>query len=297
MGGTVCPACARPGRFLFSARDVNRQLSEHEFDYWRCPDCELIFLDEIPLDPARFYGDEYYAVPCLEDLARIAASDRHKLGIVQRFHQSGRLCEIGPAFGVFAYQAKQAGFTVTAIEMDARCCEYLGTVVRVNVINSDAPHVAMAGLPPQDVIAAWHVIEHLPEPFALLEGAARALAPGGVLILATPNPAAFQLRMLGSRWPHVDAPRHRYLLPASLLTRKAEALGFERVFLTADDADARRWNRFGWQRMLMNGFSIGPMQKIMWVLGYALSVPMALWDRRDFNGSAYTLVLRKPAPR
>jgi len=44
-------------------------------------------------------------------------------------------------------------------------------------------------LPPQafDLVISWDVLEHLPAPERALENLARALAPGGLLILALPN--------------------------------------------------------------------------------------------------------------
>ncbi len=194
---------------------------------------------------------------------------------------------------MFAWQAKQAGFMVDVIEMDARCCEYLNGTIGVNAIQSDTPHRMIQTMPQHEVIAIWHVLEHLPEPLAFLQAAAANLAPGGVLVIAMPNPDALQFRLMGRRWPHLDAPRHLALIPEALLSRKAQELGLEKVYLTSDDSDARSWNRFGWQRLLMNRFAGKFMQRVMFVLGYALSLMMTPFDRKAFNGSAYTIVFRK----
>jgi hypothetical protein len=207
------------------------------------------------------------------------------------------LLEVGPAFGVFAWQAKQAGFTVDVIEMDARCCEYLRDTVQVNVVRSDDPISAMAKLPQHDVIAIWHVLEHLPDTLGFMRAAAENLTPGGALVVATPNPAAFQFRIMGRRWPHLDAPRHLALIPAPLLASKARELGLEQVYLTSNDRDARSWNRFGWQRLLMNRFASKFMQRLMFAFGYGLNFLMGPLDRRDFKGSAYTIIFRKTADR
>ena len=77
------------------------------------------------------------------------------------------------------------------------------------------------------------------------------------------------------------------------MTRQAEELGLEKIYLTSDDSDARSWNRFGWQRLLMNRFSGKFMQRVMFVLGYAVCLIIAPFDRRNFSGSAYTIVFRK----
>ncbi|MDO9372329.1 MAG: class I SAM-dependent methyltransferase [Gammaproteobacteria bacterium] len=289
----LCPFCRSAGAFLFYAGDENRRVSDACFSYLMCSSCEAVFLPEPPADLSCYYQSEYYDIPALEQFKAVAGKDRNKIETVLKFARGGRLLEIGPAFGVFAWQAKQAGFVVDVIEMDARCCEFLRQNIGVNVRQSNSPHSVMPTLPQHEVIAIWHVLEHLPEPLAFLRAAAANLAPGGVLVIAMPNPDAFQFRLMGRRWPHLDAPRHLTLIPAALLARKAQELGLDRVYLTSDDSDARSWNRFGWQRLLMNRFAGKFMQRVMFVLGYALSLIMMPFDRKAFNGSAYTIVFRK----
>lgn len=259
----------------------------------KCLSCHGVFLGNPPNDLSSYYQLEYYAIPSLERLQQVADKDRNKINVVLRFAAGGHLLEVGPAFGVFAWQAKQAGFLVDVIEMDTRCCAYLKHTLGVTVTQSDNPVAAIESLPQHEVIAIWHVLEHLPEPLAFLRAAAENLKPGGVLVIAMPNPDAWQFKLMGRHWPHLDAPRHMTLIPQAWLSRQAAELGLERVYLTSDDSDARSWNRFGWQRLLMNRFAGKLMQRAMFVLGYGLSLVMAPFDRKNFNGSAYTIVFRK----
>jgi SAM-dependent methyltransferase len=286
------PGCSDTERALFSATDRNRRVGGGAFDYVRCDRCGVIRLANPPADLSAYYPDTYYALPTAERLAAIASRDPFKIGLVGRFSQPGRLLEIGPAFGTFAFQAKQAGYQVSAIEMDARCCTYLDETLGIKAIRSDAPHEVMASLGPQNVIALWHVIEHLPDPWSLIRAAARNLAPGGILVLATPNPLAWQFGVMGPAWPHVDAPRHLYLLPAASVSAFAGQHGLAVVHCDDRDRDVLQWNRFGWQRLVMNLVPDNKWtQRAAFVAGTALSVPMMPFDRRA--GSAYTLVLQK----
>jgi 2-polyprenyl-3-methyl-5-hydroxy-6-metoxy-1,4-benzoquinol methylase len=63
-----------------------------------------------------------------------------------------------------------------------------------------------------DIITFWHNIKHLLEPWKVLEEASKKINPGGIILIATPNPSSFAFRLLGRFWPHIDAPRHINLI-------------------------------------------------------------------------------------
>ena len=126
--------------FLYDVVDENRRVSEERFPYLRCSSCGVISIAEPPSGLSRYYQRDYYEIPTLGKLSAIAAKNSGRLETVQRFLRSGRLLEVGPAFGVFAWQAKQAGFVVDVIEMDSACCDYLRHNVGVQVTQSDSPH-------------------------------------------------------------------------------------------------------------------------------------------------------------
>ena len=79
-----------------------------------------------------------------------------------------------------------------------------------------------------DVVAFWHVLEHLDDPVAALHRVRPTLRPGGCLIIEVPNWSSLIARLTGSYWFHLDLPRHRvHFTPASL--RRAVALADFRV--------------------------------------------------------------------
>jgi hypothetical protein len=143
------------------------------------------------------------------------------------------------------------------------------------------------------VIVLWHSLEHLSDPGALLQAAAGNLRPGGVLVAAVPNPQALQFRVLGRRWPHIDAPRHLHLMPAGAVTARAERHGLQRVSLTSDDGGARHWNAFGWGRGVLPPNPGKLLSHGAIHLGRALAFVAAPAEHRPGRGSAYTISLRK----
>ncbi len=289
-----CPFGHQQAELFLRAKDFNRRITEDTFSYYRCSACGLIFISPIPANLVSYYPLDYYSLPTsVEKLDQLAIGLRYQIEMIQRFVQRGRLLEIGPAFGAFARLAKLEGFDVEVIEMDHRCCRYLEQVVGVRTIESNDPSQALQELEPKDVIALWHVIEHLPDPMMILERAAAKLLPGGILVIATPNPDALQFRILQSRWVHLDAPRHLQLIPSELLIRYMANFGLESLMITSNDKRGRILNAYGWRRSLANCSRRRWVQLPLWAFGYLLSGPMSIFESRFLEGSAYTIVFRK----
>lgn len=290
----ACPVCNGSGQALFAAYDENRQISAARFEYARCIECELIYLETIPNDLPRYYASEYYEIPTLDRLRRMASHNRRRINVLLKHQSPGRLLEIGPAFGVFALQAQQAGFEVEAIEMDARCCNYLKSQLGLRVYQNADPVAKLPELEPYDAIALWQVLEHLPNPRKLVQEAAAKLRPGGVLALSMPNPGAWQFSIMGAKWPHVDAPRHLTLISPALVRRWAAAEGLVCILTSYRDQDALGWNLFGWRRLLMNKTRSRWARNVAWVVGTLLGLLLMPLELSGTRAASYITIFKKP---
>jgi SAM-dependent methyltransferase len=291
---TRCPQCGHQAERAFETPDINRRIGNVSFTYQHCPSCGLIFLQNVPKDLGRYYPSDYYFIArSLDELTAWGRSEQYKLDIVRNYRESGRLVEVGPASGGFAYLAKTAGFQVTVIEMDKRCSEYLRSIAGLDVINSADEAKALQTAPQADVIAMWHVIEHLVDPWQMIEVAAAKLKPKGILVLATPNPRAAQFRLFGSRWVHVDAPRHLWLIPPEVLAQRGARLGLSVRLVTTRDPGSLFWNRFGWQYSIANLLGVPPGNRWMSRAARVISQAGSVLESREGRGSAYTIVLEK----
>lgn len=297
MSPRPCPYCGSDAPHAYRAADFNKKMSDESFDYYRCPKDGFVFLAPVPGDLGKYYPESYYEVPRDEaEMLRLAESlQQWKLDTVLEFRKPGRLLEIGAAYGLFSFLAKRAGFEVTAIEMDARCCQILRENVGIEAIETDDIAGAFQGLGQFDVIVMWQVIEHLPDPWTILTEAARHLAPGGVLILDTPNPDAFQFRVLGRRWAHLDAPRHVCLIPAEMMTEHLSREGLAAERLTAADASAIGFNGFGWAFSFKHFFGDNPVGRAAHLFGRLLAKILIPIERTGWRGSTYTAAYRRPA--
>jgi SAM-dependent methyltransferase len=286
-----CPVCGGVGEHRLTTTDRNRGIGEARFEYRECRECATLYLVDVPADLGRYYPPEYYPIGAEQAAAE---SDRAKVALLRRFVTGGPLIEVGPGAGGFAAQASRSGFDVRAIEMDERACHHL-RMLGVETVHSAEPDRELARMAPSRAIVLWHVFEHLTRPVALLRAAAANLEPGGVLLLAVPNPGSFQLRVLGARWPHVDAPRHLQLVPAATLVRLAGQAGLAPLALVGADRTGRDWNVFGWQHVLVRLNSAPARRRAAFGVAAVLAELLAPVERRGLRGSTYSAVFRKDA--
>jgi len=301
--GTSCQVCGGSCLPLFSTVDVNRRVTREVFHYRRCGACGVVVLENRPSNLRAYYGNGYFAEPrSVAELERFGRREQPKLDIVQTFVEGGRLLEVGPGMGSFAWLATRAGFAVDVIEQDERACRFLEDVVGVAVTRTSHPELVLAASRERyDVVTLWHVIEHLEDPWDTLTQSLRALRDDGILIVATPNPEAWQFQRLGARWPHVDAPRHLWLIPLDALRRHVEHAGAPLAWATTDDPEGKAWNCFGWSQWLRNLAPTGlgnalAVRLASRVAGAAVAQALRPWESADMNGSAYTAAFRKTSP-
>jgi 2-polyprenyl-3-methyl-5-hydroxy-6-metoxy-1,4-benzoquinol methylase len=293
----ACRLCGGPTRPAFRTEDVNRRLSDEQFQYVRCERCGTLTLANVPPELGAYYPSDYYRVPASREalLAAGEEAEREKLALIQPFVETGRLLEVGPAVGAFVAVSQDAGYTVEAIEMDELCCRFLETELGVPTICSDDPAAVLATSWPFDVIVLWQVIEHVPDPAGLIAAAAAAISPGGVLAVSAPNPEALQFRVFGRRWTHIDAPRHLALMPLDALAELGARHGLDVVLQTTSDPSAVGWNRFGWRESLAGLVKSQRAWTALRILGSVLARVLAPIERRRRRGATYTLVLQRPS--
>jgi 2-polyprenyl-3-methyl-5-hydroxy-6-metoxy-1,4-benzoquinol methylase len=285
-----CPYCEGVSFHLLSSIDVNRKSTTKVFDYYKCSGCELIFLDPRPDDMAGFYKGIYTSIPqTLPQLRAIAKPEQYRMESIVKYKQGGKLLEIGPWIGIFSCNAKDAGFDVTAIEMDPQCVDFLKKIVGVHAVQSSDPAAVMNAMDEKfDVIALWHSLEHLPNPWNVLQKAAERLAPGGILLIAVPNIESYDFSVLKAAWMHLDAPRHFFFYTASSLEKLCSANGLKILELTTSDRLSRLLSRMAWH---MRATSIVPVKYIRGILGL-LMYQFAKY-RSNGNGSGLTAIFTK----
>jgi 2-polyprenyl-3-methyl-5-hydroxy-6-metoxy-1,4-benzoquinol methylase len=138
--------------------------------------------------------------------------------------KSGRLLEIGCAYGFFLQEAARAGFEVAGIELAAEAAEH-ARGRGLNVTTGIADEVVLGKLGSFDVIVLLDVIEHLEDPHGTLALCERHLNPGGVIVLTTGDFGSLAARMTGESWRLMTPPQHLWFFSAESMRRLAPSLG------------------------------------------------------------------------
>jgi 2-polyprenyl-3-methyl-5-hydroxy-6-metoxy-1,4-benzoquinol methylase len=150
---------------------------------------------------------------------------RFYASLILRYRKSGKLLELGCGLG-HVLQRLEDHFQTYGVDVS----EYAIEQARKNTPKSDLRVAAVEdveSLPgPFDVIAAFHVVEHLEDPLAVLKSCARMTTPGGLLIIATPNTEAPFAKKKGPRWYANTDPTHISLKPPKEWTALLRQAGY-----------------------------------------------------------------------
>ena len=210
---------------IFSARRIPDAI---HYRVVRCRSCGLVRSDP-SADQAGLAGlyerssfDYAAEVPNLRrTYARYLAKARRR--------SSGRsLLEIGCGSGFMLEEALAQGYqSVRGVEPSHKAIAAAAPSVRDQIV----PGIMEPGLFEAgdfDTACMFQVLDHLPEPGAILDQVHALLSPSGVLLCFNHNVQSVSARLLGERSPIIDI-EHCYLYSPKTMKRLMQRHGFEIV--------------------------------------------------------------------
>lgn len=119
---------------------------------------------------------------------------------------AARLLDIGCSSGALLRSAMTHGFDAEGVEPAAQAAEFAkGTGLKVFQGYLEEARFPASSF---DAVTLMEVIEHLPDPSALLREVWRVLKPNGVLVVGTGNAASWTVRLVGARWGYFQVAGH-----------------------------------------------------------------------------------------
>jgi 2-polyprenyl-3-methyl-5-hydroxy-6-metoxy-1,4-benzoquinol methylase len=159
-------------------------------------------------------------------------SNRFYAILARRYGRGGvRMLEIGSGLGHLVGQL-EGTFATAAVDVNHWVLAQSKTVAAQTRIQvASAEDLPFAGST-FGVVIIKHVVEHLPRPEKAIAELGRVIAPGGVLILATPNLDSLLKPWKGERWIGYQDPTHISLKPPAEWLSLISGAGFNvrRVF-------------------------------------------------------------------
>ena len=230
---TACRVCLGPLALMASGSDVAPRPESFaptchrpgaHGDLYRCRACGTVEQPSLPRGEAlhdlyRHMRDQEY----LEEERGRRRTARRLLDLLGPPAPEGRLLEVGCGHGLLLDEARDRGWSGVGLDLSIAAARHARERLGLEVIERPLED---SGLDPDgfDAIVIADVLEHLDDPVSGLDRCVELLAPGGALVIATPDPASLTARVAGSRWWGY-IPAHFCLIPRATLRELVTARG------------------------------------------------------------------------
>jgi len=172
-----------------------------------------------------FKGGAY--VDYLNEEKVLTKSFKRDLKLVSKFCPSGRMLEIGCAYGFFLNLAKDQ-YDAQGIDIGKEACAYAKEQLKLDVICGDfLEHEFKENY--YDIIVMWATIEHLEDPRLYIKKISRLLKPGGVFICTAPDIGSVVAKIRKKRWRQINLPTHLNYFTKSTLEKLLGNYGLKMI--------------------------------------------------------------------
>ncbi len=162
--------------------------------------------------------------------------------------KGGRYLDVGSGDGLLVAGMARLGMLAEGVEPRADAveeCRKAGLKVTVGTLED-------AHFPDDsfDCMSLNHVLEHVPDPVALIRECRRVLKPGGTLMVGVPNYRSLLFGVVGWTWIGLDPPRHLHQFHDKSLRSVFEQAGLRVESIESEslldfvEAELSRWLRY-----------------------------------------------------
>ena len=232
---TSCALCGETAALVaYRGTDRLYQTTSGIFTIVSCIRCGMSRLHPRPPDLRPFYPQNYWLQNATANAYRRLVL-RHHVRFVLQALSTGRVLDAGSGGGLLTAMLRERGAQAFALDLSPAAAALAARqgIAAVAADFATAPFADACW----DLIALFHVLEHVPDPRTHLQTAHRLLAPNGKLIIAVPAFDSLQRKLFGTRWNGLDIPRHLHHFRESDLRTLLEQSRFR----------VTRVKRFSWR--------------------------------------------------
>ena len=139
------------------------------------------------------------------------------------------LLDVGANVGYLVAAARARGYRARGLDGPPAAVAVGRAAHGVDLVCARIEDTGVVAAESEDVVVLNHVLEHLPEPAAVLRCVREWLRPGGFLLIGVPNFASPIARRTGARWNGLVAEQHLWHFTPAALTALVAAAGFVAV--------------------------------------------------------------------
>jgi len=134
---------------------------------------------------------------------------------IEKFKRNGKILDVGTAGGSFLAVAKRKGWDVYGCEPNKWLCNWAKENYSIDVRQGDIfKQKYQNNL--FDVVTLWDVLEHTPDPMAVLKECNRILKPRGLLVVNYPDIGSSIARIMRSKWIFLLSVHLYYFTPRTI---------------------------------------------------------------------------------
>jgi SAM-dependent methyltransferase len=268
---STCRACASPEATEWLYPQEMMFGMREKFAYFRCAGCGCLQLDETPANLDKYYPGDYYSYQTLHDIpiswiAKLKrhwaypSMIRHKAGwnsvagrwlcrfkkgpniphwlrlLARPVPSNGTILDVGCGSGATLLALRECGFSrLRGVDpFIPQPIAYAGGVcVDKQLLENIQGQF--------DLIIFNHVFEHLDNPIATLDQAARLLAEDGQILIRIPLADSAVAQKYRENWVQLDAPRHIMLHTRKSMDLLARKTGLKIIRVAYDSTDFQFW--------------------------------------------------------
>lgn len=195
-------------------------------DIYQCASCGLAFTHPQPTSLDEQYDSSYFDLYRRRHAFRVKRGD-NRLRRIELLREPGRLLDVGCSLGYFVEAASARGWQASGVEISPYAAEEardLGLDVKTGILEH-------AGYPDGafDCVTMWDVLEHVPDPTKHMLEIRRILAPGGLVVIGTPNLAHIAFRRKRANWRHLKPREHIFYFQRDSIAGLLEKTGFDAI--------------------------------------------------------------------